>query len=77
MKKLKQVEVHFTPRGEIQLADSLASESMKECMTGAIKSQEPAMQGKESLQDIMCFLETRHLPDHSAKGQQDWLAKEQ
>ena len=46
------------PRGKNQLTDSLASESMKECMIGAIKFQEPVMQGKESLQDIMCFLET-------------------
>ena len=75
MKKLKHVEVHFIPHGENQLADSLASESMKECMIGEIKFQEPAMQGKESLQDIMCFLETRQLLDHLTKGQQDWLAK--
>ena len=44
-------------------------------MIGAIKLQEPKLQGKESLQDVICFLETSEAPSHLTKGERSWLAK--
>ena len=42
---------------------------------GAIKLQEPKLQGRESLQDVLCFLETGEPPPHSTKGERRWLAR--
>ena len=58
-----------------QEADALASECLKEVTMGAIKIQEPKLQGRESLQDVLCFLETREPPPHSTKGKRRWLAR--
>ena len=62
-------------RASNQDADTLGSESLKEVAVGAIKLQEPRLQGKESLHDVICFLETGEPPPHLTKGEQRWLAR--
>ena len=57
------------------MADALASECLKEAMVGAIKLQEPKLQGKESLQDVLSFLETGEPPPGLTKGERRWLAR--
>ena len=42
---------------------------------GAVKLQEPKLQGRESLQDVLCFLETGEPPPHSTRGERRWLAR--
>ena len=42
---------------------------------GAVKLQEPKLQGRESLQDVLCFVETREPPPHSTRGETRWLAR--
>ena len=44
-------------------------------MVGAIQFQEPRLQGKEELHDILCFLDTGQAPSHLTKGERRWLAK--
>ena len=41
----------------------------------AIKLQEPKLQGRESLHDVLCFLETGEPPPHLTKGERRWLAR--
>ena len=62
-------------RARNQDADALANECLKEVIVGAIKLQEPRMQGKESLQNVSCFLETGKTPPHLTKGERRWLAR--
>ena len=62
-------------RARNQDADALASECLKEVTIGAVKLQEPRMQGKDSLQDVLCFLETREPPPNLIKGERRWLAR--
>ena len=61
-------------RAKNQEADALASECFKEITVGAIKLREPKMQGRESLHDVLCFLETGEPPPHTIKGERRWLA---
>ena len=56
-------------------SDALASESLKEVTVGAVKLQEPKLQGKKSLHDVICFLETGEPPPHLTKGERRWLAR--
>ena len=58
-------------RARNQDADALASECLKEVTIGAVKLQEPKMQGRESLQDVWCFLETGEPPLGLNKGKED------
>ena len=53
LRKFKTVQVHYIARGKNQEADALASDGLKEAMIGAIKLQEPTLQGKESLHDVI------------------------
>ena len=62
-------------RAKNQEVDALASKCLREVTVGAIKLQEPKFQGRESLQDVLCFLETREPPPHSTKGERRWLAR--
>ena len=52
LKRIKHCRVHYVGRARNQDADTLASECLKEVTIGAVKLQEPRMQGRESLQDI-------------------------
>ena len=62
-------------RARNQDADALASECLREVTIGAVKLQEPRMQGRDSLQDIWCFLETGEPPPGLNKGERRWLAR--
>ena len=62
-------------RANNQEADALASECLKEFTVGAIKLQEPRLQGREFLHDVLCFLETGEPPPHLTKGERRWLAR--
>ena len=62
-------------RANNQEADALASESLKEVTVGAFKLQEPKLQGKEGLHDVLCFLETGEPPPHLTNGERRWLAR--
>ena len=42
---------------------------------GAVKLQEPKLQGKENLHDVLCFLEIGEPPPHLTKGERRWLAR--
>ena len=75
LRKIKNVQIHYVGRAKNQLGDALASDALQEAMIGAIKLQEPKLQGKESLQDVLCFLETGEAPSHLTKGERSWLAK--
>ncbi len=44
-------------------------------MIGVVKLQEPKLQGKESLQDVISFLETGEPPPGLTKGERRWLAR--
>ena len=67
--------IHYVGRAKNQEADALASECLKEAMIGAIKLQEPKLQGKESLQDVLSFLESGEPPPGLTKGERKWLAR--
>ena len=56
-------------------ADTLASECLKEVTIGAVKLQEPKVQGRQSLQDVWGFLETREPLLGLNKGERTWLAR--
>jgi len=64
LKQFTTMQVHYIAREKNKAADALASDSLKDAIVGAIKLQEPKLQGKESLQDIIDFLETgvKHHP---------------
>ena len=74
-RKIKYHQVHYVGRASNQDADALASQSLKEFTVGAVKLQEPRLQGKESLGDVVCFLETGEPPPHLTKGERRWLAR--
>ena len=57
LKRISHCQIHYVGRAKNQEAHALASECLKEAMIGAIKLQEPKLQGKESLQDLISFLE--------------------
>ena len=61
------MQIHYVGRAKNQDADALASECLKEAI-GAVKLQEPKLQGKESLQDVISFLETGEPPPGLTKG---------
>ena len=75
LKKFKAARVHYIARGKNQLADNLANDAFKDLMVGAIKLKEPRLQGKESLNDVISFLETGEAPSHLNKGERRWLAR--
>ena len=58
-----------------QDADALTSECLKEATIGAVKLQQPKLQGKESLQDVISFLETGEPPLGLTKGERGWMAR--
>ena len=62
-------------RARNQDTDALAIECLKEVIIGVVKLQEPRMQGKESLQDVWCFLEIGEPPSNLNKGERRWLAR--
>ena len=62
-------------RARNQDADALASECLKEVTIRVVKLQEPKMKGRESLQDVWCFLETGEPPPGLNKGERRWLAR--
>ena len=74
-RRIKHHQIHYVGRASNQDADILASKSLKEVAVGAIKLQEPRLQGKESLHEVMCFLETGEPPPHLTKGERRWLAR--
>ena len=62
-------------RARNQDADALANECLREVIVGVVKLQEPKMQGRESLQDVWCFLETEEPLPNLNKGERRWLAR--
>ena len=75
LRRIKHCQVHYVGRAKNQEVDALASECLKEVTIGTVKLQEPKLQGKESLQSVLCFLETGEPPPHSTKGERRWLAR--
>ena len=75
LRRIKHCQVYYVGRAKNQEADALVSECFKKATIGAIKLQEPKLQGKESLQDVLCFLETGEPLSHSTKGERRWLAR--
>ena len=53
LKRIKHYQVHYVGRAKNQEAYALASECLKEVTVGVVKLQEPKLQGKESLQDVL------------------------
>ena len=76
-RKIKYHQMHYVGRASNQDADALANQSLKEFTVGAVKLQEPRLQGKESLGDVVCFLETGEPPPHLTKGERRWLARKE
>ena len=74
-KRIKYHQIHYVGRSTNQDTDALASECLKEVTIGAVKLQEPKMQGRESLHDVLCFIETWEPPPHLIKGERRWLAR--
>ena len=62
-------------RAKNKETNTLASECLQEVIVEAVKLQEPKLQGKESLQDVLCFLEMGEPPPHSTKGERRWVAR--
>ena len=75
LRKIRHCQIHYVGRAKNQDADALASVCLKEAMIGAIKLQEPKLQGKECLQDVLNFLETGEPPSGLTKGERRWLAR--
>ena len=69
------MQIQYVGRAKNQDADALASECLKEATIGAVKLQEPKLQGKESLQDVISFLETGE-PPWSYKRRKRMVGKE-
>ena len=74
-RRIRHHQIHYVGRANNQEADALASESLKEVTVGAVKLQEPKLQGKESLHDVLRFLEIGEPPPHLTKGERRWLAR--
>ena len=62
-------------RARNQDVHALASECLKEVTVRVFKLHKPKMQGRESLQDVWCFLETREPPPNLNKGERRCLAR--
>ena len=62
-------------RDKNQEADTLANECLREVTVGTIKLQEPELQGRESLHDVLGFLEIGEPPPHSTRGERRWLSR--
>ena len=75
LKRIKLYQIHYVGRAKNQDADALARECLKEAIIGVVKLQEPKLQGKESLQDVISFLETGEPPLGLTKGERRWLAR--
>ena len=75
LKRISHWQIHYVGRAKNQDADALASDCLKEATIGALKLQEPKLQGKESLQDVISFLETGEPPSGLTKGERGWLAR--
>ena len=75
LRRITHVQIHYVGREKNQDADALASECLKEATIGIVKLQEPKLQGKESLQDVISFLETGEPPPGLTKGERRWLAR--
>ena len=73
LRRITHVQIHYVGRAKNQDADALASACLKETTIGAVKLQEPKLQGKESLQDVINFLETGEPPPGLTKGERGWL----
>ena len=58
MEKFEETHIQHIPRESNNEADLLANKSLEEVVIGAIKFQEPKMEGAEDLQDIKQFLLT-------------------
>ena len=69
LSKIKHCQIHYVGRAKNQEADTLASEGLKEVTVGVVKLQEPKLQGRESLHDVLCFLETQEPLPHTTKGE--------
>ena len=75
LKRISHCQIHYVGRAKNQDADALTSECLKEATIGTVKLQEPKIQGKESLQDVISFLETGEPPPGLTKGERGWLAR--
>ena len=75
LRRVKHCQVHYVRRAKNEEANALASECLQEVIVGAVKLQEPKLQGRESLHDVLCFLETREPLPHSTRGERSWLAR--
>ena len=75
LRRIKHCQVHYVGRARNQDVDTLDSECLREVIVGVVKLQEPKMQGRESLQDVWCFLETGEPPPNLNKGERRWLAR--
>ena len=76
LKRISHWQIHYVGRAKNQDADALASDCLKEATIGAVKLQEPKLQGKESLQDVISFLETGEPPLVLQKEKEDgWQGK--
>ena len=75
LRRITHVQIHYVGRAKNQDVDALASECLKEATIGVVKLQEPKLQGKESLQDVISFLETGEPPPGFTKGERGWLAR--
>ena len=75
LRRITHVQIHYVGRAKNQDADALASKSLKETTIGTVKLQEPKLQGKESLQDVISFLEIGEPPPSLTKGERRWLAR--
>ena len=75
LRRIKHCQIHYVGRAKNQEVDALANECLQEVIVGAVKLQEPKLQGRESLQDVLCFLERGEPTPHSTKGERRWLAR--
>ena len=75
LRRIKHYQVHYVERAKNQESDALASECLREVIVGDVKLQEPELKGRESLQDVLCFLEKGEPLPHSTKGERRWLAR--
>ena len=75
LRKIQHFKIHYVGRDKNQEVDALASECLREATVGAVKLHKPKLQGRESLQDVLCFLEIGEPPPHSTRGERRWLAR--
>ena len=75
LRRIKHCQIHYVGRAKNQEGDALANECLQEIIVGVVKLQKPKLQRRESLHDVLCFLETGELPPHSIRGERRWLAR--